>query len=665
MPSHASRFDGPIPLCDECGEHLSGEKRRFCSTTCSGRFNQKRNSRRKRVEAMGISGQEYADAWAACDAPLHKKGRTAGTVGKVKEVSRGGIYDDMEKSGYMHRLREKDITQTRVAQILGCTQGMVSKAYRTWLADMGAKAEGATTRAVPAPELCPENLEALADHFAHFRVTYFRTPDNLPYLFPDHQRRWLIEILSALIRGHKTEILSPPRHGKTELLAHLCVWLIACVNPNIRIMVVGGNQDIAANSVGMVKDQLDDNPQLIGDYCPNGRAFKPGFKSGDPWTSEKFTVGTRTVPGIKSPTMIAVGRGGKILSRDADLIICDDIEDNESTNTEAIREKTRRWWAITLMSRKEEKTGLVVIGSRQHPDDLYGHLLLDDQWHHTVERMHELDCVLDEDNETAHTDCMLWHEVRSYTYMRQMLQDPIVRTQFHMVYLNEPQDVETSTFPGDLVDACRDPRRRTGQLPDDVPHLRLIAGLDPAGTGYQAAFLWAVDQRTGGRYAVDFTNRLGGGIQRARQQVADWYEQYGCRWWVVESNLYQGAIEQDETLRKYCSDHSITLEGHGTYGNKWDPQLGVSVLATHMNASLVSLPWADQETENHWLQYRRQLINFSRDNTRRAKSDIVMASWFPEERIQQWIRDYAAAMTDLPVDDFFLFEPLAYFPGAA
>ena len=39
-------------------------------------------------------------------------------------------------------------------------------------------------------------------------------------------------------------ILSPPRHGKTELLIHFAVWRI-CKNPNIRIMWVGGNEDIA------------------------------------------------------------------------------------------------------------------------------------------------------------------------------------------------------------------------------------------------------------------------------------------------------------------------------------------------------------------------------------------------------------------------------------
>ena len=51
-----------------------------------------------------------------------------------------------------------------------------------------------------------------------------------------------------------------------------------------------------------------------------------------------FTVGTRTVTGIKSPTMVGIGRGGKILSRDCDIIIADDIEDHSSTMQPASRE---------------------------------------------------------------------------------------------------------------------------------------------------------------------------------------------------------------------------------------------------------------------------------------------------------------------------------------
>ena len=88
---------------------------------------------------------------------------------------------------------------------------------------------------------------------------------------------------------------------------------------------------------------------------------------GKSWSSSGFTVATRTsVSGIKSPTMVGLGRGGKILSRDCDIIIADDIEDHSSTVQPAARHNTKNWWTTTLGSRKEEHTAMVVIGSRQH-----------------------------------------------------------------------------------------------------------------------------------------------------------------------------------------------------------------------------------------------------------------------------------------------------------
>ena len=83
-------------------------------------------------------------------------------------------------------------------------------------------------------------------------------------------------------------------------------------------------------SVGAVLDHLENNEGLIQDYG-DWDGFRPANRSGKSWSSSQFTVATRTVSGIKSPTLVAIGKGGKILSRDADLIIADDIEDHGTT----------------------------------------------------------------------------------------------------------------------------------------------------------------------------------------------------------------------------------------------------------------------------------------------------------------------------------------------
>ena len=61
-----------------------------------------------------------------------------------------------------------------------------------------------------------------------------------------------------------------------------------------------------------------------------------------------------------------------------------------------------------MSSRVEEHTAVVVIGSRQHSDDLYNSLLDNNAWDNIVEQAHSDDCEIPEQEEDEHIDCMLW-----------------------------------------------------------------------------------------------------------------------------------------------------------------------------------------------------------------------------------------------------------------
>ena len=106
-----------------------------------------------------------------------------------------------------------------------------------------------------------------------------------------------------------------------------------------------------------------------------------------------------------------------VLSRDCDLIIADDIEDHSSTVQPAARHNTKNWWTTTLGSRKEEHTAMVVIGSRQHPDDLYSALLESEAWETIVEEAHSSECTLPPEDVEEHTECMLWTGFRSHNML--------------------------------------------------------------------------------------------------------------------------------------------------------------------------------------------------------------------------------------------------------
>ena len=586
---------------------------RYCSQLCSNKAKWKRAKERERLKAI-----DKLDI-------------------NETTLNRGEHYENYVKN-YAQLVEQKKITRADVSRMISVADDIVSKMHNAYRIDKdnADKREEWTT-----PEEAIKSLQKFED----FRDRYFQTETGEIYETADFHQRWIQSILDAIDTGGEQMILSPPRHGKTDLLTHFAIWQI-CRNPNVRIMWVGGNEEIAKNAVGSVVDHLEHNEKLIEDFCGPGKTFKPKNRSGKSWTSGQFTTATRTVTGIKSPTMVAVGKGGKILSRDCDLIIADDIEDHGTTVQPSAREQTRQWWTTTLSSRKEEHTAIVVIGSRQHPEDLYNFLLENPEMTTIVEEAHSTECVLPENEIELHTDCMLWKSKRSYKWLLSRLRAAETtggKAIFEMVYLNKAFVDGITMFDVEEIDVCRDVNRVIGQVPAGT---HLIAGLDPASTGYQACFLWAINSDTGKMYMVDIENQEGGGVIQAKQTIKKWHEMYNLSHWVIEENGLQLAIRQDKDLKDYCSRTGIYLEGHQTQKNKFDPIFGVGSMRELFREELISLPYGSAESETKSNIYRRQLIYFStgasKQSGRNNKSDVVMASWFPMKVIRRMQKERLA-----------------------
>ena len=620
------QVDTKNKICYAAGCHrpLPPKARKFCSSRCKNRINQQK----KRAKAKGVE-------WKQEDDTLNIPSQN-----KTVQTRRGKVYDDLKESGLGEDILTKKITMSEVSKVLKTSVAAVSMAYNAYIEDLENEEE---KKEWEVPQVAEKSLE----HFKDFRYRYFETEQGIPYETPDFHIKWIKSILEAIDNGEQQMILSPPRHGKTDLLIHFVVWLI-CKNPNTRILWVGGNEDIAKNSVSSVMDQLENNELLIEEICGPGPKFKPQNRSGKAWSSTEFTIGTRTVTGIKSPTMIGIGRGGKILSRDCDIIIADDIEDHSSTMQPASRENTRNWWTTTLSSRKEEHTAMIVIGSRQHYDDLYSHLLDNESWKTIVEEAHDTGCTLPDFAEEEHKKCMLWEGKRSYKWLmdrKRAAETTGGRAIYEMVYLNVAMPDGLALFDRVEIENCRDQKRDIGQIPRGT---RLIAGLDPASTGYQAAFLWAYDQEANKLYMVDMNNSLGGGIPQALSVIKDWWNKYNCFHWVIEENGFQKAIRQDESIRKFASGHGIFLEGHETYKNKFDPIFGVTAMRHMFQEKIINLPYLGFEAQEKVNLYTSQLVYFSsaknKSKTVGTKTDIVMASWFPMRAIRRMQKERFAEL---------------------
>jgi len=599
-----------VCISPECETLLPPGKTKYCSKTCYYR----ESKRKARYKAQG---RDYEP-----DVKEVNKG-------KVTQVRRGALYDKFVNEGYAMDLIQERLTRNQIAEELKCTPAHISRL-------LGAFEEDARKDKQSAEWEISDDAKQSLDDFTDFRDRYFLTEQGIPFETADFHENWIKSINKALLHGSQQMILSPPRHGKTELLIHFVIWLI-CRNPNIRIMWVGGNEDIAMNSVMSVMDTLEQNDKLKEDFCgPNG-TFKPATRAGKMWSRNGFTVSTRTVSGIKSPTMIGIGRGGKILSRDCDIIIADDIEDHSSTMQPSSRNNTKNWWTTTLGSRKEEHTAMLVIGSRQHPEDLYSALLESEAWETIVEEAHDSLCIVPEFDEEDHVDCMLWSGKRSFKWLMDRKRDAMTTgglKNFEMVYLNKAYNDSLSLFNPESIEKCYKPNMPLGTVPEGA---YLVAGLDPAATGYQAGFLWAVE--TGEKIKltmVDLENHHGGGLDEAFALIRNWHEKYNCYHWVIEENGFQKAIRQDKRIKEYCNVQGIKLEGHETHKNKWDEKFGVTSLAPMFNEEMISLPFYGGDAQAKSITYQKQLVYFASKGSggRGFKSDVVMASWFPMKVIR-------------------------------
>lgn len=510
------------------------------------------------------------------------------------------------------------------------------------------------------PDQYEQKLDTLVDAFVNWRTKFFAAGFERAYITRQFHREWIRDTLDTIYTGGRQLILSPPRHGKTDLLIHFCVWLI-CRNPNIRILWVGPNGDIAENCLGQVRDLLETHKPLADAYLAPGETWAPQRKSSTSlWQRAKFTVANRTLP-LKQPTMWCTGVGGKLLSIDADFIVVDDPADPDASYTPGGRAKIENWFKVKLITRKMHHTGLAMISSRVHPDDLYSEFIESESWRVRVDKAHDQGKCghpLFSEHDPTTADCVLFPEINPLEYLRDQA-DVVGDALFEMMYLNQPRPDGSLIFDPELIYAkCVDNSRGLG-LDGIGGSYRLVAGLDPAARGVQAAFLWAVSigdpadavftdprrtRRPDTYWMVDVETQQAGGIEGAIKVMVEWKQKYGADLWVIEDNSYQKVFWDDPRVKRVALENDLTLRPTHTGPNKHDPDFGVAGMAPAYHNGEINLPYAGLEAQRKTDALIRQLVNFTGDTVatqkRNQKSDILMASWFPFATvIKKWKRE--------------------------
>ena len=574
-----------------------------------------------------------------------------------KGAQRGDTYEKLKaRQDLVALLNDGAVQHTYVAQVLSVTPASVSRAWsailldgyiaekrKDWVPPWHARAMLPTWKLERVREMGPsgegsEEFERLIDElvgaYATFSKYYFRLEGRRP-LIEEFHLRWIRSIIVAYAVGGKQLILSPPRHGKSEMLIRFVVWVIAMF-PNIRIMWVAASADVAEIMLGAVKDHLENNEGLIHDTLAPGLFYKPDRNSGKKWSRKEIKVEQQSHVGQKSSSLLALGRTAKILSRDVDILITDDIEDFDTTREPSQRQYSRNKLA-EIGTRKEEKTGWLYIASRQHGDDIPQHIMqlegTDQAWKTIVDSAHT-DCGLPPDEVEGHDQngCVLFPEIRSYRWLmeKKAEMDALgIPGAYEMRYLNMPIPESGIVFDIPLIrEVALDKSRDLGT--DELPLGTLVGGLDPATRGTQAAFCWhyGLDILS----MVDMETQESGGFEGAWNIMRRWHEDYGLMHWFYEANSQQSQFFEMKETKLLAAELGLVLKPHYTGRNKIDPEIGISAMAPWYHSGRINLPYGTANARKKVNMLLRQLELWTSDGVirgKKSKTDIKMASWFP------------------------------------
>ena len=591
------------------------------------------------------------------DEKLVELAETQGAIPQSRRM--GKTYTTLIDTGLMGQIIEGTTTSTAAATMIGVTVAAVSRAvgqYRVELRKSAAAtqwemlpqyqamlpiAEIEQLRSLEPDDDSPLQQQLLAiveGAFWSFEHEFVTIGSNqIRFLVMGFHREIIHEMTKAFLWGTRVLVLTPPRHGKSELMIRFVAWIILMF-PNIQIIWVAANTDLAAGMTTKLKGIFEHSKELREAFLPPTKRF--GDKGCVRWTENAFTLYTRTDHTLTSPTFIGLGSTSTIAGRNADFIGVDDLEERKTVNTSDLRLKSRQKHA-EIMERQEDHTGVVTIASRQHPDDIPNHLMAeegDEAWVVLVYPQHdEINCIEDPEDTKVHIDCMLMPEVRSYAKMetkRLEIEALGLPGRFPLRYLQKAVPIEGIIFDIPLIkEKCLDRSRGIGM--NELPPMTLLAGLDPAPRGVQASFLWGWDGET--LHMIDLETEKAGGVLGAISVMERWHDKYELTEWIHEDN--SGQIDAWEHVPEFRALKAfIHMKSHTTGHNKQDPESGISAMAPWYHAGRISLPYGTAEARRKTNLLLRQLELWTSDGLKKGKTDIKMAHWFPFPRIMRWFK---------------------------
>lgn len=189
-----------------------------------------------------------------------------------------------------------------------------------------------------------------------------------------YETAWHLDLLAQKLEDMEARnikrlmIFMPPRHGKSFTISqYFSTWYLGR-NPNHEVIFSSYSQEVASDVGRKVRN-------LMGE--PSFRAIFPEVTvSDDSSAAHRFNTN-------HGGAFYAVGAGGPLTSRGANLLLIDDIHKNRAEAASiTMRKNIHDWFGSVAYSRLMPHGVVVIVQTRWHEDDLPGRLLKEqgEQW---------------------------------------------------------------------------------------------------------------------------------------------------------------------------------------------------------------------------------------------------------------------------------------------
>jgi len=282
------------------------------------------------------------------------------------------------------------------------------------------------------------------------------------------------EIYKDIPRNKRMVIAAPRGFAKSTIISRFYPLWLALFRKAKDITIISASETLAIGFLRDIKREIESN-QLIKEVW--------GDQKTDKWTENHIILKTGS-------SIRARGAGGQIRGFRPDVIICDDIETDESVESEEQRKKTKDWLFKACLNTLLPDGQFVIIGTIIHPLSVLADLLvMENGW---VKRKYQAykDGVEEPGKE-------IWGELWTHEKL-QIRKKEIGSWAFSSEYLNNPISNETAPVKDNQI-------RYWTELPKQYS---CVIAVDPAYSDdetadYKVASVVAIDQAQN-RYLVDY-----------------------------------------------------------------------------------------------------------------------------------------------------------------